>query len=280
MSQAKESFARRTAVVLFLFSSQAQGQGGARLDAWTDPVFSSAVDACTQVVIDAQHKQFLAQAADRGMADPESEFAQFALASRRTFAPICSCTVRALSAQRTPGQFLADLEGSTGGETALLKPGTGCVPEVARLEQELRRQVESARQESPLQQALRRYREASRAFCADRAFAPYLAKSPCLPDDITARHLADAARIAEPEQPVVRQVMDATDARLGDFIAAQRAYGGAQGRAIAAAYEQARIALDDNLLRLARGAITWGEFNRVRKDVADALKAGHTPGGK
>lgn len=241
---------------------------------WTDPVFAQAVDGCTQAIIDAQRKQFLAGAADQGMADAQQAWAGFEAASRRTFAPVCSCVVKAWSARQSPAQVLADRDRTVERAAPLLEPGASCAADGADLQQELRRHLAEVRPQAPLQQALRRFREASSQFCADPAYAAYFARTACSPDGLTVQQLADAGRAAPQDQPLLRRVQAAIDARLGDFIDAQRAYGGESGAAIAAAYLQARTAIDGSLQRLIRGETTWGEYNRERVRIGEALKAG------
>ena len=96
----------------------------------------------------------------------------------------------------------------------------------------------------------------------------YYSKTACLSADITLEQMADPSRITAAQKPVLLKVRTAADALNKQDMKLAREMGGTAGNRIADIYDTYTVPQNDkNTLDLYNGRITWGEYNRKRKEI-------------
>ena len=121
-------------------------------------------------------------------------------------------------------------------------------------------------QSNPLQDALNTYKSEAEAYCRDPELQPFFVKSPCEISNATLEQLSDSSKINDEQKPALQKAQAASTEPNKKLIQAFRQYGGQKGNAIASLLEKIDGQSDANDLDLYSGKITWGEYNRRRKD--------------
>lgn len=145
-----------------------------------------------------------------------------------------------------------------------------CQPLSPPSEAELIAQARSMPTEKDIQARFDAVRDMYRNICTAREYEAYFAKTPCLPQLSTRRQLSDASRITPEEaramQGVLREVRDLNEAT-------QELMRKSGIDSYIARADWARDTLDpavlDNQKALLARRITWGEYNRKRRELMD-----------
>ena len=114
-----------------------------------------------------------------------------------------------------------------------------------------------------------------RATCGNPEFSAYFAMTSCAVKDIQFQHLANETKIT-PEQKVVflkaRAALDALSKQQMDNM---RQFGGENGRRLVSRADSFQPQTDQNNLDLYNGQITWGTYNKRRKEIFAQMTAGN-----
>ena len=124
----------------------------------------------------------------------------------------------------------------------------------------------------PLVVAYKRLAAEGEATCRDPDLKPYFDKTPCLATDITPVQTANASTISEPQRTALQKKQAARSRQIRAFVEGLRQHGGDEGAALASLLEEHAARDDANALALSSGTITWGEYNRRRKELADQFQ--------
>jgi hypothetical protein len=108
--------------------------------------------------------------------------------------------------------------------------------------------------------------------CAREEYRPLFIHTTCSPNDITPEQLTDRSLIAATDKPLYSRFRSESQAFSTRVAAALRSYGGSKGADLASARERADSLFDKNGLELYEGAVSWGDYNKRRKEIADALR--------
>lgn len=109
-----------------------------------------------------------------------------------------------------------------------------------------------------------------RANCANVAYASYYAQTACQTKDVSFAHLANQSKITAEQKAVFPDVRAAIDALTKENLEMDRKYGGERGARRATLYmSKYWPQVDQNNLDLYNGQISWGEYNKRRRDIAN-----------
>ncbi len=113
----------------------------------------------------------------------------------------------------------------------------------------------------------------ARGVCTSSEFSVIFAATTCNSKDIQFQHLANETTIT-PEQkaifPKVRAALDSLNQAQIVFLAK---YGGEKGRRAIAVSNKFQSKADQNNLDLYTGQITWGTYNKQRRDMLAQMNA-------
>lgn len=109
-------------------------------------------------------------------------------------------------------------------------------------------------------------RSASR--CHNQAYAPLFTKGACKVGEITAAQLSDASRATASEKILLKQIMDEGADSMAHLTSAYRTAGRPHDLEMASGLDGVRGRSDRNITALIDGKITWGEYNRTRRENA------------
>jgi hypothetical protein len=123
-------------------------------------------------------------------------------------------------------------------------------------------------QPNPLKEASDTFMAELTARCQEPELQPYFAKTSCNALDATLEQLTDSSTITEPQKIALQKNRSEYLEQSRKFIQALRQYGGQKGNAIASLREKIGDQGDAVMLDLYAGKITWGEYNRRRKELA------------
>lgn len=104
--------------------------------------------------------------------------------------------------------------------------------------------------------------------CKDPSFKVYYAKTACFAQDMTFEQMADDSKITPQQKPVLMAVKKSIDAQFVQVFESLKQIPNAPGEKVVALYKSFDIEIDKNALDLYSGKITWGEYNRKRKEIA------------
>jgi len=104
--------------------------------------------------------------------------------------------------------------------------------------------------------------------CSDPEFKAFYAKTACRQLDITFEQIADNTKITAAQKTALVKQRAAADVYLKDNMAFQRSLG-SRGNKVADLQQNFLMPKSDSIyLDLYNGKITWGEFNKQRKELA------------
>jgi hypothetical protein len=116
--------------------------------------------------------------------------------------------------------------------------------------------------------------EAIKAGCNSPEFQLYYNKTSCSANDITLSQMTDKSKITTAEKSVLEAATINVDNLLKDNLNLSRQLGSQKDKAYADYVETVQNpSLEKNRLDLFDGKITWGDFNRRRKEIADTSAA-------
>jgi hypothetical protein len=138
-------------------------------------------------------------------------------------------------------------------------------------------QQQNAQQSQPasspqLKAALEQITKEIKEACGREEYKPLFAHTACNANDITLEQLTDKTTIAGTDKPAYSRLRSDSRAFATKVANALRAYGGAKGADIAMARERAETLYDRNGLALYEETISWGDYNKRRKEIADSLR--------
>jgi hypothetical protein len=85
--------------------------------------------------------------------------------------------------------------------------------------------------------------------------------------------MSDAAKISEAEKTVLSKVDELGNQYFNELLRAYRQYGGPTGQKVAAMREGLHSRGERNIFQLYGGEITWGEYNKARKELYEEARA-------
>jgi len=136
------------------------------------------------------------------------------------------------------------------------------------LQQQLQQQQSNAAAvQSSNQAEFNKIKADGEAICTNAEFKLYYAKTACSSNDISFEQLADQSKITPAQKPVLVKQRAAIAENQKQRIAFQRKLG-AKGIKTADLITAVLLPQQDQLnLDLYNGKITWGEYNKQRKDI-------------
>lgn len=96
-------------------------------------------------------------------------------------------------------------------------------------------------------------------------------KSPCTINEITFEKLVDTSKMSEIDKPIFSRLYSEIQSLRKRRSEAINAYGGQKDLEMGLVLERTDAQTDTNALKLFEGKITWGEFNKLRKDIDHAI---------
>lgn len=113
-----------------------------------------------------------------------------------------------------------------------------------------------------------------KAACSNPEYQIYFAKSPCSTNEITLSQMSDKTKITAAEKVVLEKALSKTDKLIKEGQAIMQS-GGSQKDKEMVNYMQTlqTPAAEKNRLDLFDGKITWGEYNRKRKEINEAYQS-------
>lgn len=131
----------------------------------------------------------------------------------------------------------------------------------------------NAEKKDSMEQNKARIKAMGEAVCSDPQFAQFFAKSSCLNADITLDQLADRSKPTAAQKAVMSPLLKALKSIYAENNAALRRYDGKKGEKLARYDEVVYMPkLEKLYLDLYNGKLTWGDFNRQRKENAEDYK--------
>ena len=127
-------------------------------------------------------------------------------------------------------------------------------------------------QPSPVKIAFDTFAAEAQARCREPELQPYFAKTSCNAFDITLEQLTDSSKITEEQKVALQKNRSEYLQQSRKLIQAIRQYGGQKGASVATLREKSDEEVDANILELYTGRISWGEYNRHRKDINVRLR--------
>jgi hypothetical protein len=110
-----------------------------------------------------------------------------------------------------------------------------------------------------------------KGLCSNPEFQPYYAKSPCSSNDFVLSSMSDKSKITNAEKVALEAWASKYDKLISDSNNILRQAGNAD-KAWVRYMEQTVIpAATKNRLDVYEGKITWGDYNKRRKEINDAL---------
>jgi hypothetical protein len=125
---------------------------------------------------------------------------------------------------------------------------------------------------NPLQVVADQNMREIRQRCAADEFRPFYANTGCIPAEITLENLANKSKATEVEKPAISKFQIASRAATKRLQDAQRNFNGEKGHLVANALENNLKDSEKNLFELYSGNISWGDFNRLRKESNQRLQ--------
>lgn len=125
---------------------------------------------------------------------------------------------------------------------------------------------------NPLKAAIDQINRENQATCDREEYRPLRQKIACSVNDITLEQLSDKSTITASERPLISKYRGETEALNRRRAAAYRSYGGSKGADVALAVERAETLLERSALELYAGTITWGDYNKRRKEVYETYR--------
>jgi hypothetical protein len=108
--------------------------------------------------------------------------------------------------------------------------------------------------------------------CAREENKLLLLHSACSPDDITLEQFADKSNLAATDKQAFSKLRSESHGYSIRLATALRTYGGPKGTDLALARERAEALSEKNAIALYEGRISWGDYNKRRKEINDAWR--------
>lgn len=115
--------------------------------------------------------------------------------------------------------------------------------------------------------------ERSKTTCTDKSFEAFYNKTPCAPIDTTLSQLSDPTKINASQKKALDALTPVLQQNNRDLASWYRTYGGGSGAKRAQILELIFDKAEANRLKLYTGKITWGEFNKTRKEISSEHKS-------
>lgn len=129
--------------------------------------------------------------------------------------------------------------------------------------------VQADPRKSEAEAAFKSFHERQQSVCADPKFAPYYSKTACTADKISFEQLSDSTKISPAAKAIFVDLRNVVDGMNREHLDLYRKYGGSLGAKQADLYmTTSKVQNDRNNLDLFSGAITWGEYNKRRQQIA------------
>lgn len=110
-------------------------------------------------------------------------------------------------------------------------------------------------------------------FCLEPEYAAYFAKTFCTPSDINLAMMSDRSKITQAQKTALNAWAQAYD-KLADELNEALALTSPSNKQMADYNKMIAFpAAQKNRLELYEGKITWGVYNRKRKDISDGIAA-------
>jgi len=126
---------------------------------------------------------------------------------------------------------------------------------------------------TPYADALKAVSSEGQSLCEREEFQAYYRKSPCRAGEPTLEQLADRSKITADERKLLTKVRAEVTELNKKYAAIHRQFNQQTGNALAENIEQGTKAGDKIAFDLFEGRITWGEYNKRRRDVYDQFTA-------
>jgi hypothetical protein len=110
--------------------------------------------------------------------------------------------------------------------------------------------------------------------CKNPDFKEYYEKTACTSDRITLTQMADTSKITQNQRPVLLVAREVADSKNKKFIDAIRKSGQPLGSKVADYLEGQSFKNERLAMELYDGEITWGQYNRRRKEIAQQNQDG------
>lgn len=107
--------------------------------------------------------------------------------------------------------------------------------------------------------------------CAKPELKEYYSKTACFSIDITLEQMADGTKITNIQKPILLKARGIADDLTNSDLKLLKEFGGNNGNKLAAIYESLKPQSEKNTLDLYNGKITWGEYNRRRKEISSDI---------
>lgn len=112
----------------------------------------------------------------------------------------------------------------------------------------------------------------SRAACEKKEYQQIYVRSACNSDDLTLEQLSSNKKIAPSEKAMFLSIHSEGKARGKRYSANFKSIGDPRGAEISARIDTTLSKTESNALALYDGSITWGQYNKRRKEVAQSFK--------
>lgn len=124
-------------------------------------------------------------------------------------------------------------------------------------------------------QAQNDFQTQMRETCTNPEFAPYFEMTACAVKDIQFQHIANETKITANQKIVFIKARAALDAMNRQQMDNARQFGGETGRRNAAKADSFQPQVDQNNLDLYNGQITWGTYNKRRREIFSQMTSGN-----
>lgn len=129
-------------------------------------------------------------------------------------------------------------------------------------------QLNISQNQSRVQNEQTKFKDRIDQICTNPEYKLYYAKTACRQLDITFEQLADSSKITQQQKAVLVKWRATADAYFKENMAFQRTLG-VRGNKIADLQQRFLVPKSESMaLDLYNGKITWGEYNKQRKEMA------------
>ena len=129
-------------------------------------------------------------------------------------------------------------------------------------------QMPSNQLKAAVDQATMEYKEA----CRREEYIPLLLHTACDNNDISLEQLSDKSTIASTDKALFSRFRSEAHLSATKIAAALRSYGGSKGAEAALALQRSESFAEKNALALYGGTISWGDYNKRRREINDAFR--------
>lgn len=108
--------------------------------------------------------------------------------------------------------------------------------------------------------------------CRRKEYKRLLLHTACDNNDITLDQLADKSKLPATDRSLFSKFRSEAHALVTRVVTAYRSYGGPNGAEAALALQRAESLAEKNALALYEGTVTWGDYNKRRKEINDTFR--------